>query len=225
MAKAGRTSEYKSLFAERLDGFSENPESLVVRGNISDTKVASLFDVSRETVRKWRSFVPGRESEFKPEFAAAWKKCQSALDTGAVKQSMIQRATGFTQVKKVRERINVGPEIPGLSAMTASRMIGEAKRVLDMDIDPAQSNGDIENEIRNELYRREKTKLVVVKEEKVTMAGDVPAAKLVLNNIDTGAAKWSTADKVENDVTFGGLAELFKKMDGSGMGLPCDDDE
>lgn len=221
MANAGRQSEYKDDYALRLEQFVDNPMSLVVRGKISDTKVAALFGVCRETVRKWRTQVPGREAEFRPEFAAVYDKCRNALDAGEIKRSMITRAKGYTQVKKKKELTNVGPSIPGLSSMSKPKMAAEAKRVLDMELDPdSMDAAAMEGMIREELEKHKKMKLVVTAEERCTMAGDVNAAKLALSNIDRGEDKWAVTDKVEHSGAVKlGLAELLEEADGDGFSL------
>ncbi len=171
--KKGRPTQYKADYARMIREMADNPESILVRGQVSVTKIAKLIGVSPETVRLWRTLVAGRENQYQPEFAAAIAACQAAVDTDAIKRSMIARAKGFTQ-KKV-------------------------KRILD-----------------------EAGKVVGRQEEKITMAGDPVAAKLVLNNIDTGPNRWNTADKQELDANgkVDGLSQLLREMDGNGKQLP-----
>jgi hypothetical protein len=144
------------------------PQSLLVRGQISDTKLGKLFGVDRGTVRRWRLRTPGAESQFHPEFAAACNTCQEAVDEGRIKRSMVERAQGFVQKKRIRQ---------------------------------AGEDG----------------KLMVVKEEVVTMAGDVQAAKLVLNNI--GKKDWNTAEKTDNTHHINELDELLEAIDGKTKGV------
>lgn len=174
MSKAGRKSEYRPEFADRVRSYVDDPRSFIVRGMVSDTKLAALFGVSKETVRKWRRRVPGRENEYQPDFAAACRMIQDAVDTDAVKRSMVERAKGYVQ-RKVERRVG------------------------------------------------ETGKLTVVKEEKNTMAGDVAAARLVLNNTQghlPDAEQWDTKDKVEQTHKMDGLTELLNEIDGLGKRLP-----
>lgn len=160
--KMGRPTQYKADYARMIAGMADNPESILARGQVSLTKIAKLIGVTPETIRLWKTPVPGRENQYQPEFAAAIAACQTAVDTDAIKRSMIARAKGFVQ-KKV-------------------------KRILD-------DHGKV-------LGRHE---------EKITMAGDPVAAKLVLNNIDTGPNRWNTADKQEVKANFT-FADMVKAV-------------
>jgi hypothetical protein len=119
--------------------------------------------------------VPGRLEDFRPEFAAAWDQVQDAVDAGAIKRSMIERATGFVQRKIIRA---------------------------------ADDDG----------------KMTIIREEKITLAGDVAAAKLVLGNIDASPQRWNTADKTDarHAVTVDGLTALMEEIDGHGRSLPAE---
>jgi ABC-type uncharacterized transport system permease subunit len=160
--KQGRPTRYKPDYAAMIAELAANPESILVRGQVSVTKIAKLIGVSPETVRLWRTLVAGRENQYQPEFAAAIAACQNAVDTDAIKRSMIARARGFVQKK--------------------------TKLIYDKD-----------------------GKVCGKQQEKITMAGDVEAAKLVLNNIDKSTDKWNTAAKQEHDVS-NSLADLLKTI-------------
>lgn len=84
---------------------ADNPISIVVRGQVSDTKLARMIGVDRETVRKWKKPVPGRENEYQADFAAACRACQDAVDADRIKRSMVEKAQGFVQ-RKVKKRVN-----------------------------------------------------------------------------------------------------------------------
>lgn len=164
----GRISKYQGRFAQVIVELSDCPQSILVRGQISDTKLGKLFGVDRGTIRRWRIRTPGHEAEYHADFAAACNACQEAVDEGRIKRSMVERAQGFVQKKRVRQ---------------------------------AGEDG----------------KLVVVKEEVVTMAGDVQAAKLVLNNI--GKKDWNTAEKTDNTHHINELDELLEAIDGKTKGV------
>jgi hypothetical protein len=174
---AGRKTSYKSEYAAAIESLADNPESIIVRGSVSDTKIAGLLGVSAETVRLWKKPSHGRENQYQADFAAAIKKCQAAIDTGDIKRSMVVKAKGFTSVKVFR-------------AMVADGDKGE--------------------------------KLKVVKKITETVAGDVTAAKLVLNNIDKGDDRWNTAEKQElsGNLKIDGLTQVMQEMDGNGKRLP-----
>ena len=183
--KPGRKSQYHAAFAKTLAAMAANPESIRSprTGEISDSLIAKLVcgGVSAETVRKWRTAVPGRESEYKPAFAAAFKACREAVDADEIKRSMVDRARGFTSRKVTREAVE-------------------------------DKDG--------------KTKMVITKDERTTVAGDVAAARLVLNNIGNTEDRWNTSNKQEIDgsLQVDGLTELLNQMDGSGKQLPGQSD-
>jgi hypothetical protein len=101
--KAGRKSEYRADYAAMVRALVANPVSIMVRGKVSDAKLAAMIGVDRETIRRWRTLVAGRENCYQADFANACRACQDAIDAGAIKRSMVERAQGFVQVKKVRE--------------------------------------------------------------------------------------------------------------------------
>lgn len=101
--KQGRKSKYDDRFAEIVAGFSGQPQSLMQRGKLSDVKLAELFGVVRGTVIRWRVRTAGHETEYHPAFAAACTACQNAIDAGEIKRSIVERARGFVQKKKIRQ--------------------------------------------------------------------------------------------------------------------------
>jgi hypothetical protein len=125
-------SKYKPQFAETLKMLVVECGMLNNRGEIAWSKIAKYLGVGRETLRNWRD--PSKPRHFKAEFAAAVKEAIEAVNADQIKRSMIQRAQGYTQVKKITEvRENDDGDVTTVHRTEKTKMLGDvaaAKLVL-----------------------------------------------------------------------------------------------
>lgn len=212
---------YTPQMIERLQFFADNPTPLVSKGVISDTRVSKYLGVSRETVRRWKTPCAGFAEYYKKEFADCIAGLQAKFDSGDIKRSMIERARGFTQLKVVREPVEEGPTKITLAGLTKPALQRYASGVLKLELSPDLTEDAMRAEIELAWGTMTKKKMVVIKKETVTQAGDVGAAKLVLANIDNGG--WNVADLNESKHGVSdGLADLMREISGR-SGLPIKD--
>ena len=186
----GAPAKYSSKFAERLGFFRNCPDAITHKGIISETRVAELFGVSRETVRRWHKLVPDFEDYYHADFAAVWDELQEKVDCSEIKRSMVTKAKGFTQQKIVRELRAVGPEMPPLSKLNKAQKLEYAEKELNLKLEKRMETKAIDMAIRDEVRKQTKEKMIIVKREAITQAGSEAAAQLVLANIGPENERW-----------------------------------
>lgn len=89
-------TSYKKTFPEQAYNFC------TASGKATDRAIASVLGVSRESVRKWRTY---GTKDFRPDFAAAIKKGQADIDCGKIKNAMIKRACGYKTKKTIEGQV------------------------------------------------------------------------------------------------------------------------
>ena len=189
--------KYNEGFVDRLKFFLDCPVALITKGVISDTKIAILLNVSRETVRRWRTIIKGFEGLYKPKFAETCHLLQEQVDTGDIHKAMTSKAKGFTQIKVVREPKTTKPELPALSSMNKKALLKLAKTKLGLKLSSKLTIPEIKFEITRKADEMSVTKLVITKRETVTQAGSETAAQLVLQNIGETKKRWQAKQQLQ----------------------------
>ena len=102
MGRQGRKSSYNERYAAMVLEFVQCPDSIMVCGKFSDTKLAAVLGINRETIRQWKTPVPGRESLYQPKFAEACAACQANVDLGLSKIGVVEGSRKHTLKKTIK---------------------------------------------------------------------------------------------------------------------------
>lgn len=198
--KKGAPTKFSNDYLEILQKYSEDPRPLATNGEISNQKIADILNISKETVRLWRT--PG-SGVYVREFRVLTDKLQNKIDAGSIKRGLIERAKGGTQTRVFKERKPM--RLPALSKMSKKAKIEYANKVLNLSLNNSMSVSDIENAIREEADA--KAEMVITHIETTTMQADPAAAKMVLPNVQAkdDSENWQFKDEVEHNVTFADL--------------------
>ncbi len=169
-----------------------------------------MIDVPARTFSSWRN--PNSEyykAKLCKGMTTAHKGLIESIDSGKIKQAMIKRAQSYTRVKKTSELQVRGPKMPAFSAMDKNAMLLCAKK-LKLKVEKKTTKGVLRIKIEEAIERQTKEIMVVVKEEKEKMHGDVAAAKFVLPNIGPKDERW--VDKQEVNLEDQSLVDIIAKV-------------
>jgi hypothetical protein len=200
MNKKGAPTKFSNDYIEVLKKYSDDPRPLATDGEISNQKVADILNVSKETVRLWRTPCSGA---YIREFRLVLDKLQNKIYAGLIKRGLIERAIGGKQVRIIKEQQR--PRLPALSKMSKQSKIDYGNTVLKLSLNRKMSETDIENAIREAADAQ--TELVITSTETTVLPADPTAAKIVLPNLQDKDAddNWQFKDEVEHNVTFSSL--------------------
>lgn len=185
-------------------------------GSLHYTKIARILGVPARTFSHWRN---PESKYYKPEFAKALKETHEELlegmQVGRIKQAMIKRASSYTNIKTIKEKVVRGPKMPAMSSMDKKGLLLSAIK-LGIQVSKTMTRGVLKVKIAEEIVKQTKEVLVTTRQEIMRMHGDVNAAKLVLPNIGPKDTRWVPQAKL--DVEGQSLADIAAIMMGKRAG-------
>ena len=207
---------YNPELAERAKSIIIEAQLIKADGSLHYMRLAKILGVPSRTMSHWRN---AASQYYQPAFVkaltAAHKELLESLQAGKIKRAMVQRATSYTNVKTIKEKVVRGPKVPAMSSLDKKALQLIAIK-LGVKIDKVMTKGILRVKIAEEVMNQTKEVLVTTRQEVMRMHGDPSAAKLALPHLGPKDERWVPQEKLE--VEGRSLADIAAIMSGKKVG-------